>query len=102
MRLGALLIIIGLLVTGAGFIMSDGHTETTQTWNGYYYETHETFEPNPLKPIVMFIGGLLFSGGWGGWIGTYDADKRRERAAARGGPNTPPEPENPPHPKWGA
>lgn len=84
MRLGSTMMAVGivLLIIGAALPAT---TTTTQpsadcTWVGQEricgQETVE--EPNQFRSLVLLVGGFVFSGGWGGWIGTYSTEQRLE------------------------
>jgi hypothetical protein len=78
MRLGPKLMIVGLLLTIPGVLMSAGHYEEETTYTGLYQiETQTEWVENPLKPAFLWAGNMLFVGGFGGWIGTYDSEQRK-------------------------
>ena len=73
---------IALLVIGA---VLPATTTTTERGDECYWaggelicNQHTVEEPSPLRTIVLLLGGFVFSGGWGGWIGTYNAERRLE------------------------
>lgn len=78
---------IALLITAA--ILSPT-TPTTQRGDDCYWVNEELTcnqiiveEPNALRSIMLLLGGFLFSGGWGGWIGTYNTEQRLEKRLKR-------------------
>lgn len=84
MRLGTKLMIAGLVISTIGLAIGPTTTTTeTRCEGGLYTERYcyeaEVEEPSLLGPSIMAIGGFLFGGGWGGWVGCYDAENRMRR-----------------------
>lgn len=82
MRLGTKLMLVGIVVFLFGLVQTAVHESTRQVCEPGYYGTCETVttaEPNEGRTLLLFLGGFLISGGFGGWIGTVDAESRRRR-----------------------
>lgn len=85
MKLGTKILIVGLIVTAAGLSMDAGRVETSLDCSGPYWQACQErteFIPNPLKPLFTFVGGVMVTGGFGGWIGTVDVEARQRRREA--------------------
>jgi uncharacterized membrane protein len=81
MRLGSKLMVIGIVLLFVGASLPATTTSTRYQPPGTCgaFETSCTTtveEPNESRTLLLAIGGFIFSGGWGGWIGTYNAERR--------------------------
>lgn len=82
MRLGTKLMLVGIVVFLFGLAQPTVNESTRQVCEPGYYGTCETVttaEPNEGRTLILFLGGFLISGGFGGWIGTVDAESRHRR-----------------------
>lgn len=79
---------VGIVLTIIGFGIGPTTTGTEQvcdydpSWGMNTCETQQVEKPSIMGILTLYGGALLFGGGWGGWVGTVDSDKRlREKIA---------------------
>lgn len=89
MRLGSILMTVGIVLLITAAILSPT-TSTTERGDDCFWVDGELIcnqntveEPNALRSIMLLLGGFLFSGGWGGWVGTYNTEQRLEKRLKR-------------------